>query len=77
MTGKIDMLLGCYWYNWTRGFVSLVDYSMLKFMFYENKPNELKLHFFLIFFILKDEEIVLGAPGSVDWTGTLYMYLMK
>lgn len=57
--------------------MSLVDYSMLKFMFYENKPNELKLHFFLIFFILKDEEIVLGAPGSVDWTGTLYMYLMK
>lgn len=28
MTGKIDMLLGGYWYNWTRGLVSLVDYSM-------------------------------------------------
>lgn len=49
------------------------------FMFYEKKPHEFKLHLFfgikelVFFFILKDEEIVLGAPGSVDWTGTLYL----
>lgn len=50
-----------------------VDYLMLKFMFYENKLNELKLYFFLIFFILKDEEIVFGVLGFVDWIGILYL----
>lgn len=73
MIGKIDMFLGCYWYNWIRGFVLFVDYLMLKFMLYENKLNELKLYFFLIFFILKDEEIVFGVLGFVDWIGILYL----